>query len=137
HGASTNSLRPNPNSFVEWLLRHILLPNQKVNPNRGRANMRGQQRTFVAVIALVLLTAIPALSQVARGTIVGSVSDASGAVIPGVTVTITHTGTNQSRQTVTNEQGNYETSLLSIGQYRVTAELPGFKTENRQNITLS
>src|SRR5262245_51955323 len=99
--------------------------------------MRGQQRTFVAVIALVLLATIPALSQVARGTIVGTVSDASGAVIPGVSVTVTHTGTNQSRQTVTNEQGNFETSLLPIGQYRVTAELPGFKTENRQNITLS
>ncbi|MBI4471291.1 MAG: carboxypeptidase regulatory-like domain-containing protein, partial [Acidobacteria bacterium] len=99
--------------------------------------MSPQGRIFLSVITIMLLVTTPALSQVARGTIVGTVSDATGAVIPGVAVTITHAGTNQTRQVVTNEQGNYEASLLPIGEYRITAELPGFKTEVRQNVSLS
>lgn len=91
----------------------------------------------VVVVVLFLAGSIPALSQVARGSIVGSVVDASGAVIPGVAVTITHIGTNQVRQVATNEQGNYEASLLPIGEYRIRAELAGFKTEVRQNVDLT
>ena len=97
------------------------------------------ERKLIGVLVLVFLlaAATPAWSQVARGSISGTVMDASGAVIPGVDVTVTHVSTNLTRQLVTNEAGNYEAPLLSIGQYRVTAELPGFRTAIRDGISLS
>src|SRR5262245_9542184 len=94
-------------------------------------------RRIIDSLAVLLIAVSPVFSQVARGTIVGTVSDATGAIIPGVQVTVINTGTNQTRQAITNERGNYEVDLLPIGEYRVTAELSGFSTKRRENVTLS
>ncbi len=75
-------------------------------------------------------------AQTITGTILGSVADSSGAVLPGVTITAVNTGTNQTRSTVTNESGNFSLPSLQIGTYRVEAELPGFKKEIRNGVTL-
>jgi outer membrane receptor protein involved in Fe transport len=79
---------------------------------------------FIA-IALIARTGY---AQSSRGTVVGTVRDASGAVLPGVSVTVTNTGTNISRSAVTNESGDYVFAELNIGTYSVSGELPGFKT---------
>src|SRR5262249_9180264 len=75
-------------------------------------------------------------AQSARGTILGTINDPSGAVIPGVSITITNTGTGQSRATITDERGQYEVAPLAIGTYSVTAELTGFKKEVHDGIVL-
>src|SRR2546427_2814164 len=90
----------------------------------------------VFFIAFLMLMSKAAWSQAITGTILGTITDPSGAVLPGVTVTAVNTGTNLTRQVITNESGNYSIPNLPTGNYRVEAELPGFKKEIRTTITL-
>ena len=89
-------------------------------------------RTLSALL-LVLATAIPASgqSQAINGTIEGTVVDDQGAVLPGVTVTVTNLDTGDTRVVVTNESGLYRAPLLPLGTYRVSAELQGFGNSSR------
>jgi hypothetical protein len=66
------------------------------------------------------------LAQDTTGKIVGIVSDPSGGVVAGATVTVTNTGTGVARQTSTDRQGYYQVLELPIGRYEVAAEAPGF-----------
>src|SRR5262245_34380034 len=72
---------------------------------------------------------LAAASLLAQGTVTifGTVTDASGSQIPGVTVTIAHLETGQSRSAVSNERGDYVASQLPIGAYTVSASKTGFK----------
>lgn len=95
-----------------------------------------------AVIAAVLAFAVLvpsafAQSQAANGSIEGTVLDTSGAVLPGVTVTVTNTDTGASRTLVTNESGIYRAPLLPLGTYTVAAELQGFRRFEQTGIPLS
>src|SRR5438270_205734 len=72
----------------------------------------------------------------ATAQISGNVRDQSGAVLPGVEVTATQTGTGISRSTVTNEAGSYVMSNLALGPYRLEAALPGFRTFVQSGIVL-
>jgi hypothetical protein len=78
-----------------------------------------------------------AQAQAANGNIEGTVRDASGAVLPGVTVSVTNTDTGAQRVVVSNETGTYRAVLLPLGTYTVTAELPGFKTYEQKGLPLS
>src|SRR5260370_10927888 len=95
--------------------------------------------TYVLSGMVSLARAAPAFaqSQAINGTIEGTVSDASGGVLPGVTVTATNTDTGAERSVVTNENGLYRAPLLPLGTYRVVAELQGFKKFEQTGITLS
>jgi hypothetical protein len=95
------------------------------------------RRVFVAVV--MSATALPAAaqSQAMNGSIEGTVRDNSGAILPGVTVTVTNTDTGAQRAVVTNEEGVYRAPLLPLGTYQVTAELQGFKKFEQQGISLS
>jgi len=94
----------------------------------------------VALLALVLLL-MSALSpaQDATGRIVGTVADTTGAVIPGVEVTVTDTATQVTRKTTTNQEGYYQLLALPIGTYKVAAGHEGFRTfvsdENKLQIS--
>jgi hypothetical protein len=68
---------------------------------------------------------------------VGTVTDASGAIVPGATVTLTNTGTNVSQTTQTTSGGDYVFDLLQVGTYLVKVEAKGFKTFAAPNINLS
>jgi hypothetical protein len=70
------------------------------------------------------------------GALAGTVRDASGAVIPGVTVTLTSTDTNQTRNAITGEEGSYRFALLPPGTYGVKFALPGFKTSEVSSVTV-
>src|SRR5262245_59076508 len=70
------------------------------------------------------------------GTIVGVVRDQTGAVLPGVNVTVINTATQESRPSVSDEAGRYAAPLLPPGSYAVRFELPGFKTIRREGIVL-
>jgi len=95
-------------------------------------------------IALLLLaatvagaSALHAQSQAINGTIEGVVRDGTGAVLPGASVNVSNLDTGQQRTMTTNADGGYRAVLLSLGSYRVKAELQGFKTIERTGITLS
>lgn len=94
-------------------------------------------RVRVMWIALALaagLWPVAATAQTVTGTIQGVVSDATGGVLPGATVTVRNTETGASRELVTNELGFYSATFLPIGRYAVTAKLSGFATTVRENI---
>ena len=76
-------------------------------------------------VCLVLVSGGAVYAQRDTGTIVGTVSDQSGAVVPGVTVTIRNVETNAVFSTVSDATGNYAAPLLKPGPYEVVAELPG------------
>jgi hypothetical protein len=93
-------------------------------------------RAFLAAIALVAIVAAPALAQSDRGRIAGFVKDQTGGVVPGATVTATHTQTQQTRTTVTDATGYYSFPALMPGTYDVVVELEGFKKAVQSGITL-
>ncbi|MGE0813550.1 MAG: TonB-dependent receptor [Vicinamibacterales bacterium] len=72
----------------------------------------------------------------ATGGMTGVVTDDTGAVVPGVTVEITNQGTGQTRVVVTAADGVYNAPLLAPGRYAVKASLPGFKTVQRDGVTV-
>jgi hypothetical protein len=75
-------------------------------------------------------------AQGTSGAIVGTVRDSSGAIVPGVSVTIRNQQTNLSRVVRANESGNYNVSLLPPGVYDVSVEQTGFRNELFSNIAL-
>jgi hypothetical protein len=92
-----------------------------------RFGKNGKSAGIAAVILACLFAALPLSAQTATGRIVGTVTDATGAVIPGATITVTNVETQITYQTLTNEQGAYQALLLPIGTYTVTAEEAGFE----------
>src|SRR3954462_15121001 len=90
-----------------------------------------------ALLSLSLTAPALAQSQGANGAIEGTVSDSSGGVLPGVTVTVTNVDTGAERSVITNEKGLYRAPLLPLGQYRVVAELQGFKKFEQKDVQLS
>lgn len=87
-------------------------------------------------IAALLFSAPFAIAQLNTGSITGTVTDSSGALIPNVKVTVRNTATNVSRETSTSGAGVYTVSDLIVGPYEVTFEAPSFKKLVRSGITL-
>src|SRR5690349_13859415 len=98
----------------------------------------GIRRVAGLVVACLALTvgAAFAQSQAANGTIEGTIKDASGGLLPGVTVTIHNTDTGAERVVVTDANGLYRAPLLPLGTYKVSAELAGFKKHEQVNIPI-
>ena len=91
---------------------------------------------FAPVVLLLVLGAVNVAAQTTVATLEGSVMDESEAVIPGATVSMVHTGTNDTRTTTTNELGNYQFPQLPVGRYELTVEASGFQTHILQEIGL-
>ena len=70
------------------------------------------------------------------GTILGNVTDSSGGAVPGATVTATNVDTQFTRDTTTDESGQYALRLLPLGNYKVDVTLTGFKTFSQTGILL-
>jgi hypothetical protein len=92
--------------------------------------------THALGVLLCLLVSTNALAQTINATVGGTVADATGALIPGVTVTATNTGTGIVNTVLTNESGAYQFAALQPGVYKVSAELPGFQTETFTDVQL-
>jgi hypothetical protein len=90
-------------------------------------------------VALLAVAAGPvrAQSQAVNGTIEGTIKDASGGLLPGVTVTVHNTDTGAERVVVTDANGLYRAPLLPLGKYDVSAELAGFKKQVQTAIPLT
>jgi hypothetical protein len=84
-------------------------------------------RAVLLGAAAVAGSTVSAFAQ-EKGAITGVVTDATGGVLPGATVTITHLATNGSQTFVTNREGVYEAPFMSPGLYRVSGTLAGFNT---------
>src|SRR5262245_2720990 len=99
------------------------------------------KKTTSIAFLLVRLLAMPfaslAAAQVTTATSVGTVTDSSGATLPGVTVTARNVETGFSRTVPSNEEGTYRLEFLPIGRYVVEVSLSGFKTVNRSDIILN
>ena len=97
-------------------------------------------KTFLAqrAGAAVLLCAAPAISlaQSTQATIVGTILDSSGAVVPGATVTVTNADANSARTVTSDSAGNYQVLDLTAGSYSVRISAPGFKGEQENNFSL-
>nr|AAP58540.1 putative Oar protein [uncultured Acidobacteriota bacterium] len=93
----------------------------------------------MCVLTLVALVATPAQAQstAVNGSIEGTIRDASGGLLPGVTVTIHNTDTGTRRVVVTETNGLYRATLLPLGAYEVTAELAGFKKLQQTGIAIT
>lgn len=95
-------------------------------------------RMFTALLlSLAVVSSASAQSTANNGTIEGTVKDEQGALLPGVTVTITNLSMGTDRVVVTNDRGLYRAPLLSLGTYRVAAELQGFKKFEQTGVILS
>ena len=96
------------------------------------------RRVSRALIILVMLAwPRPVPAQTATGSIDGVVVDTSGAIVPGVTVVVTHEPTAVSREVVTDGQGLFHAPLLPVGPYTVKAALPGFQPFQQTGIQLT
>src|ERR1035438_5312322 len=95
-----------------------------------------RSQRFLAVALAVLASAGLAYSQAVNATLLGTVTDASGAVVPNAKVTITETQTAVAHAMQTNESGNWIVPNLPPGIYAASVEATGFKKETRRDITL-
>lgn len=115
------------------MLLRSLAPVRRTSPDTG-----GHARRFVALLGLALVGAVllapPAAAQTAS--LRGTVTDSTGAVVPGASVTLSERDTKASRSTTTGEQGGYYFAGLFAGRYVIKVELAGFKT-HEENFTLA
>src|SRR6202030_330462 len=91
---------------------------------------------FVQIIMATILPVAPVCGQTVKGTILGTITDSSHGVIPGVQVALTETNTNSHRTETTNESGFFAFANLDPGEYRVEVEHPGFRKTVRSAIAL-
>src|ERR1700731_3861066 len=91
---------------------------------------------FLTVTFGVLLLCLPAFSQGNTGRILGTVTDQSGGVVAGATVTVIDTERGVNRTLTSDDAGEYNAPNLTPGNYTVRAEAKGFKKLERQNVVL-
>lgn len=91
-------------------------------------------RLAITIAVLVTLAAGLLYGQAVNGSLLGTITDASGAAVPNAKVTITATQTGISRNMSTNDSGNYSFPILEPGAYRVTVELAGFRTAVKEGV---
>lgn len=93
-------------------------------------------RVGLVALGLLALTATPSVTQEFRGSILGTVTDASGGVLPGATVKITNEATGAINEVRTNAEGRYVVPFLAPGRYTIEVSAPAFKTATRKNVVL-
>ncbi len=99
-----------------------------------------RQRVFARLLAILCtlhLCAAVASAQFDSATVLGFISDQSGAAIPGVSVTLTNPATGSSNAAVSDERGQYQFLNVRVGTYSLKAELQGFTTAVANNFTVT
>src|SRR5205809_78230 len=95
-----------------------------------------RKRIVLAAVLLRFVLSVYTFGQTANATLGGTVSDTSGALIPGVTVTAANTGTGIVTTVISNEAGAYQFASVQPGTYKVAAELAGFQNQVYSDVTL-
>ncbi len=93
-----------------------------------------QRRAWWLLCLCLLLATGTATAQVDQGAMTGTVTDDTGAIVPGAQVTLSATDTGLTLQSKSNGSGNFTFSPIKIGNYSVSASAPGFQTTTRKNI---
>src|SRR5437762_1693389 len=93
-------------------------------------------RLATAIVALIALGTCLVFAQTSTATILGVVRDTSGALVPGVSISVKHVDSGLTRTAISNERGGYNVPLLPVGAYEITTTMPGFKKEVRSGINL-
>jgi hypothetical protein len=96
-----------------------------------------RQALKLLLIVLLGLSSFTATAQLPTATILGSIKDSSGAVVPGAKVTVHNTETNEARTAVTDADGAYRLNALPVGPYSIRVESAGFKAATGNNIVLT
>ena len=91
---------------------------------------------WMFALVLFLMAAGSASAQLTTADIVGTVTDSTGAVVPGATVAVVNTDTHETRNTTSNGTGDFQVSLLPVGRYTVTVKKAGFKTSSTSNLAV-
>ena len=91
---------------------------------------------FKAVLFLLVMS-VTAFAQTSRGTVSGTITDSTGAVISGANVVLTNTATTVSRSTVANSEGFYRFDAVDLGTYTIKITASGFGATNKSNIVVS
>lgn len=99
--------------------------------------MTSHKYAFVALFALFLICAPSVCAQSDRGAITGRVTDPLGAVVTKAKVTATNVQTNEIREAVTSDEGNFTIPQLQAAVYKLTVEAPGFKTATLDNVKVA
>src|SRR5678815_1385386 len=110
-------------------------PELSTTTDLRRTPLKGPFRLLSTALLIAVMSAL-AFGQGDQGRIAGTVEDASGAVIPGVTITITSVRTGEQRTVLTADSGNYVMPALRASEYAVSASLPGFATLERKSLQL-
>src|SRR5262245_60840233 len=99
---------------------------ERVRPNNAIVS--------AAVFVSFLLLSQWTFAQLSSGAVLGTITDSSGAVIPGVAIKVTKLANGLVRDALSNESGNYRLDLLPAGDYQVEADLAGFRKEIRKGV---
>jgi len=94
-------------------------------------------RLLLGCLVLILVGASSAYAQIDTGSILGTVSDSSGARINGATVTLVNEGTNATLATTSGEDGGYKFTPVRIGSYKITVTMQGFQTATTHGVTVN
>src|SRR5262245_25429971 len=90
----------------------------------------------IAIVVLIALGNCLVFAQTTTATILGVVRDGSGALVPGVSITVKHTDSGLTRTVLSSENGGYSVPLLPVGAYEISTTMPGFKQQVRSGINL-
>ena len=91
---------------------------------------------IVRSFLLLILVSLPAPAQFVRGSLVGTISDDSGAVIPGAEIVLHNVNTNETKTFTTDAGGSYNFAALLPGLYRIEVKKTGFKTQTVSEVRL-
>lgn len=115
---------------------------QEFNSNRWRSARIARpalQKAWALVFGLCLLAAVSISSyaqSVTSGDVTGTITDQSGAVVPGATVTLTNVSTNIAQTSTTNSDGNYRFAFVVPGTYKVDVNANGFQKQERPGVAV-
>src|SRR5262245_20491554 len=103
---------------------------------RTSTSLRVLGTAGTAIFALIALGTCLSVAQTSTATILGTVKDASGALVPGVSITVKNTESGLTRTVLSTENGSYNVPLLPVGPYELATTMPGFKQGLRKGINL-
>jgi hypothetical protein len=110
---------------------HLKSASSDFGERKGGCTMLSARFSAPLATLALILAASSLQAQVDTGTILGTVRDSTGAIVPGAKVTISNEGTSFTQSTTTSSSGNYVFTPLRIGAYTVEVQQPGFKTQRK------
>jgi hypothetical protein len=102
---------------------------------RGYEIFQGLRRPL-AFLALLALVTSAAFGQLTTADILGTITDATGGVVPNASVTLTNLGTNEKRSAQSNGSGDYTFALLPVGHYSIAVKAKGFEASITKDLSV-